>query len=97
MEGFIYACTLGLCFVGTTVDFFTLPEQVRRANARPVGGLLPKLLHSADDQVTTSSALSDPDAVVARYLKAERAADQINPFPASRATPGGFGKRMRVS
>ena len=93
VEGLVYACTLGLCFVGTFIDFFTLPEKVKRANARPVGGLLPKLLHVADDP---PSSLSDPDAVVARYLRQERAERATGPSMQATAGPAGFGRRKRT-
>lgn len=36
----LYACTLGFLFVGVFVDLFTLPAQVRAANARLLGDAL---------------------------------------------------------
>jgi len=32
--GFLWMCTGGLCMVGSVYDFFTLPDQVRKANIR---------------------------------------------------------------
>ncbi len=100
--GILYACTLGLFFVGTLVDMFTLPSQVRAANARIAGGGHP---HDIGGRIAD---LPDPgrldirsiDEMIARYkamnaAAAARAAAAPAPARAAPRRPSGpqFGRR----
>jgi hypothetical protein len=88
--GILYALTLGLLGLGLLWDLFTIPGQVRDSNrklvadAREISGEQSSSnWRSLPDEPDAASPLSDPDQIVAKYLKG----GQSRP-PPSVAAPG---------
>jgi TM2 domain-containing membrane protein YozV len=97
--GVIYACSLGLLGFGLLWDLFTIPSQVRAANARLLSEMR-RLCGPAGAETVgnhlydneTSGLLSNVDDVIARF-KQKRAQAEPSAAAPSKGTAMVFGKR----
>ena len=98
--GVLYACTLGVFYLGVLYDLFTLPWQVREANeklladARGLTGEPPSSnWRSAPDERDAASPLNDPDALIAKYLRADVPVARNVASTSAPVTRASFGKK----